>query len=179
MIELIQKILKDRLVYNPDTGIFVWRIRDLKYFKNDRDMNAWNTRYAGKIAGHLNKHHGYWIIVINNKNYRAHRLAWLYINGYMPNELDHVNHMKADNRIINLREVTHLQNSKNKTLHKNNTSGITGVYFNKDKQRWAAQIRSKGKNIHIGYFNTIEEATAERIAAETKHGFHINHGATT
>jgi hypothetical protein len=120
---------------------------------------------------------GYIRIKINGRAYPAHRLAWLYHFGHHPaNEVDHINHVRDDNRIINLRESTSQENSRNLTIRSDNKSGVTGVHWNKRDSRWRSQIVVDGIMIYLGGYRDIEAATAARKLAEYMHGFHENHG---
>jgi len=102
---LTQSQLKEILTYNPDTGIFTWLV-------------ASNGRIrVGDIAGTTDN--GYVRIMIERTKYRAHRLAWLYVHGESPKEqIDHINHIRDDNRINNLRCVSCHENFKNMTMQK-------------------------------------------------------------
>jgi len=161
---LTQDYLKNILDYNPETGDFTWLITPGKRIK------------AGCIAGSVNGL-GYLIIKINNKNYKAHRLAMLYMTGKWPkDQADHINHIKNDNRIVNLREATDEENSKNAPKRKDNTSGITGVLWHSRDKVWQAQIAVTGKRKHLGYFDDKFESICARKSAENKYGYHENHG---
>lgn len=154
--DLTQARLKELVSYDPDTGIFIW----IK--KANRNI------LTGSVAGSVNSQ-GYWRIQIDQKSYRAHKLAWLYIFGEFPNGiLDHKNRDKLDNRISNLRSVSSSINNQNCKIRKNNTSGSTGVHLDKSRQKWVSYVNIDSKHKHIGYFNTIEEAIAARKAAEEK-----------
>ena len=138
--EELLKILK----YDPASGIFTF-------------LKSRGNRSAGSVAGSLHGT-GYRNIEINNKTYSEHRLAWFYCFQEWPElELDHINNIKHDNRLDNLREATHSQNMFNKEVANNNKSGYTGVslYHN---GRWKASIGINGKPKHIGYYSTKEEA---------------------
>lgn len=91
-------------------------------------------------------------------------------------ELDHINHVRADNRISNLREVSRSQNNKNMPRYKNNKSGVTGVSWYRSAGKWRAQIRVEGKKKHLGLFDEIKDAAKAVEAAEAKYGYHENHG---
>ena len=157
---LTRKELKRLLHYDPETGEFTWRV------------NRRGTVRAGDVAGNLHPS-GYIRIHINGRDYRAHRLAWLYIYGKWPKyEIDHINHIRNDNRIVNLREASCGDNNRNQKLQSNNTSGVTGVSWYKLIQKYRVMIQQR----HIGYYDTFEEAVKVRKAAEKKHGFHKNHG---
>jgi len=91
-------------------------------------------------------------------------------------EVDHENHIKDDNRWLNLVAATHPENSRNQSLHKNNNSGYTGVHWSKDSNKWLSKIRINGKDTHLGSFDELEDAAEARKEAEVKYGFHENHG---
>ena len=157
MPDITQSRLKELLHYNPSTGIFTW----IKKSKKSTSI--------GSIAG--TKHNqGYWMICIARKRYLAHRLAWLYEFGVMPDKfIDHINRDKLDNRISNLRIVTRSENQQNHKKFKTNTSGASGVYWSKKTKRWNARIWVKGKAISLGYFRALEEAKAARGKAEKEY----------
>jgi len=145
--------LKVRLNYEPETGIFTW----LHRVETNRFDKTWNKRFAGKVAGDL-KPNGYWYIQLDGKRYLAHRLAWLYVYGVLPeSELDHVNRDTADNRIANLRLATRSQQNHNVKKKKNNTSGFTGVDWHPKTKKWRASIYF-GRRISLGLFNNIDDA---------------------
>jgi hypothetical protein len=172
---LTQKELKSLLHYDPIAGIFTWLKRDLSLFKQEYHGIVWNKRFAGTKAGSFDPSHGYTYLSISKKRYYLHRLAFLYMKGRMPpNQADHINHDRSDNRFLNLREVTNKVNHRNETLQTNNKSGFTGVY--RDKGRWAARIMVDGKTIHLGSFVDIGDAIITRLAANKKYGFASTHG---
>jgi len=152
MEKLTQKRLKELLDYYPDIGEFFWLV--------DRK----GTR-AGNIAG-FNKG-GYTQIGIEGSIFYAHRLAWLYVYGYFPeNGIDHINRNKSDNRICNLREVSRSCNLRNTGNKKNNTSSIKGVSWHKPTKRWHSQIGLNRKVYNLGYYHSFDEAVYVRLAAE-------------
>lgn len=161
--------LKSILTYNPETGIFIWKFRD--------DFpNTWNNRYAGTQAGSQHNKSNYISILINGSLYSAHRLAYFIYYGTWPDKVDHENHVRNDNRILNLKEVTSIKNCHNRKKNKNNTSGINGVHFDKKEQKWKATICIFRKTKTLGRFKNIEDAIKSRREAELKHNFHKNHG---
>lgn len=148
---ITQSRLKELLDYDPETGVF------------QRKVATSNTK-AGEIAGC--KKRVYVIISVDNKLYRAHRLAWLWMTGLWPEQfLDHINMDKHDNRWINLRAATKSQNMANRGPQRNNTSGFKGVVYYKQYKNWVSNIWKEGKLHHIGYFNTAQEAHAAYSAA--------------
>ncbi|MFD2248971.1 hypothetical protein [Pseudochelatococcus lubricantis] len=96
--------------------------------------------------------------------------------GADPDEIDHVNGIRSDNRFNNLRNVDHAANTRNVALHSSNTSGVIGVSWAKRECRWRASIKANNRERHIGYFRDFEDAVAARKAAERQFGFHKNHG---
>lgn len=154
---ITQNELKELLEYNVDTGIFTWKI-------NKSPMRS------GNIAGSVAKDR-YTNIQINKKIYKAHRLAWLYVYGSFPNKcIDHINGNRSDNKISNLREANHSQNGMNKKMQSNNTSGVRGVYWNRNVKKWHAEVRLKGKRIYLGLFDSLE--LAELVVSETRLKYH-------
>lgn len=172
-VETLRKLLD----YDPETGILTWKQRPVEMFPNAPKAKRWNTRYAGKPAGNTKTYQkGYRALCLLQKNYPTHRIAWALHYGRWPeDQIDHINGRPSDNRIINLREVTNLENCRNQKRARNNTSGHVGVHFRKKEQRWMAYI-SVGKRIQLGEFATFEEAVAARKTAEVKYGYHPNHG---
>jgi hypothetical protein len=168
-----QAYLKERLDYDPETGVFVWK--PIMVRKHQDKM--WNTRYAGKVAGKRDPR-GYVRIGINQINYWAHRLAWAYTHGSLPTnaEIDHINRNKSDNRLANLRISNTWQNGRNKSLPSNNSSGICGVYWTLSEKKWVAGIRVNNRHIALGRFERKEDAAEARKAAERRYGFSEGHG---
>lgn len=151
---LTQEELRKELLYVPATGGF--------YRK-------------GNLVG--NRHHsGYMRIMVLGKRYQSHRLAWLYIHGEWPNEIDHINHIKDDNRISNLRNVTRKENLKNISISSRNKSGVVGVSWHRGSRKWQADIKVDKKTVYLGIFQDKFEAICARLSANTKYGFHENHG---
>ena len=137
--------LRELLAYDPETGFFTWR-------------KSGSGRKLGVPAGCIGTG-GYRHIVVLGVNYYAHKLAWLYVYGFWPKEqTDHINLLSGDDRIYNLRESTHQQNQFNRGLLRNNTSGYMGVSFHKRTGRYIAHCRIGGKFVHLGYFDTAEQA---------------------
>lgn len=165
MKNLTQKQLKEILDYNSETGEFTWKI----------DMGI--KIKAGDIAG--SKHSvRYWQICYKNKRYFAHRLAWIYMYGTIPeglviNHREFANGTQHCNRISNLEVCTRQQNNAYKKKCKKNTSGYKGVSWSKELQKWRAYTSYYGKYIHIGYFDSkLKAAEAyNKKAQELFRGF--------
>jgi len=177
---LTQTRLRSVLDYSPDTGEFIWLMRDISAFATKRAFSMWNARYAGKSAGSATtKGYTRICITINGKQgrYQAHRLAFLWMEGEFPkHQADHINGLRSDNRWANLRRVTNRGNQKNTKMRSDNTSGVVGVYWHKKTGRWSAQIGIPRQYKYLGRYRDWFEAVCVRKSAELKHGYHINHG---
>lgn len=146
--------LREALAYCPDTGEFRWRIAK----KGTRGLNS--------VAG--NRHHdGYVMICLDYHKHLAHRLVWLYVHGCWPAKcIDHINCDRSDNRLVNLREATPQQNKYNQLRRDRNTTGFKGVQpALGNTAGWRFVIGHNGESIHLGTFNTAEEAAAAYIGA--------------
>lgn len=156
--------LDEILNYNPETGIFIWK-------------NISKKRLIGKVAGCINCS-GYICIKFNNKLYRAHNLALIISGINIPKgmEVDHINHIKSDNRLCNLRVVTKSENQHNRSMNYNNTSGCCGVSYCSKINKWQARITICTQRVNLGYFTNKEDAIVARKAAEIKYEFHENNG---
>ena len=120
---------------------------------------------AGSVAGCVNGQ-GYIQTQISRKNYQNHRLVWMYHYGYFPEgELDHINRVRTDNRIENLREVSRSCNMRNRTQQRS-SSGIKGITWDTAKKLWVVQIQVANINRYLGAYVDIVEATCHRLAAE-------------
>ena len=159
---LTQQRLKEVLHYDPETGIFTWAINRTKASQ-------------GKIAGSIDDH-GYRIICIDGVRHAAHRLAWMYVHGDRPIEIDHQNHVRIDNRLANLRSTDRSGNGKNISKPIHNKSGGVGVSWTKrlGKRYDKWEVRACGK--FLGYFDDFFEAVCKRKSAERQFNFHPNHG---
>ena len=162
MKKLTQERVKELLNYNQKTGDFTWKERcvgDFNHCKNFEHLRrVWNGRHAGNTTGCKNRK-GYLEISVEGKTYLAHRLVWLYIHGYFPeNTIDHIDRNPSNNKLSNLREVSHTCNMRNCKVRSNNKSGITGVCWHKARFKWHAQIKVNGKVTHLGYFEDIVDA---------------------
>lgn len=161
--------LREMLNYDPATGQFFWRERSADRFESPRRHNNWNARYAGKSAGGLDKH-GYLVIRIERRIYFAHRLAWLWVHGEWPERhIDHINRVRFDNRIRNLRVVTNAENNKNQSLRSSNRYGTPGI--RKRGNGFEARITSGGITTQLGTFESLASAISARRTAAASLGF--------
>lgn len=167
--------LRQLLSYDPETGKLTWLPRPREMFRNDQSWAAFNTRRAGTEAltavckGHLRGK-------IFNRDMYAHRVAYALHHGAWPEVIDHINGDPADNRISNLRDVGQTENMRNQRLRSTNSSGVTGVDWDRRRQKWRAQITVDGRNSFLGNFADIDSAVHARRTAEARFGFHANHG---
>lgn len=161
---LSQEYLKSILDYDLDTGIFTWKVN-----KSQRTK-------IGDVAGWL--YNGYREIEIDNKKYKAHRLAWLYVNGGMPkNLIDHIDGNRSNNKISNLREATYQENNENYKTPKTNKSGVKNVSWYKNLGKWVVSISIRKTKKTIGYFDNLEFAELVAIEARNKYRLEFaNHG---
>jgi hypothetical protein len=136
-----------------------------------------NQVKKGQEAGYIDNR--YMRVGFMGKYYLVHRLIWLYVYGYMPRFIDHINHDRSDNRIENLREATIRDNNTNRSQRKDNTSGVTGVSWYKNYGKWSARINTGNKRVLLGYFDTVMDAKLAREQALVKYGYHKNHGVKT
>jgi len=173
-----QELLLEFLQYEPETGKLFWRRRARKHFATLRACNLWNTRFADKEAFSTARGFGYRSAAIFTRTYLAHRVIWKMVYGEDPDSIDHINGAKDDNRIVNLRSVTHTMNTRNACLSRRNKSGCPGVTWHSRDNKWNVNMRVDMVLHHIGMFLDLGEAIAARKAAEKEHGFHQNHGRT-
>jgi HNH endonuclease len=170
-----KKTLDELLHADFETGRLYWKERDAKWFKKESDRKTWNTQYSGEEAFSVLTR-GYFVGGLFYKLYRAHRIIYKMYYGVDPVQVDHINGVRSDNRILNLRSVTNQENSRNQKLRSTNISTFQGVCFHKPTKKWRSYINLNGKQIHLGLFENIEEASLVRKQAEIKYGFHNNHG---
>lgn len=158
MRPIVLDSLKEQIEYFPETGKFFWKVDKMP-----------RTR-KGDEAGTLKD--GYIHICCDQRFYRTHRLAWIFMTGAFPKkglEVDHINGVRDDNRWSNLRAVTRSQNKMNTGLISANKSGVTGVYFDKSRNKWVARIQIAKKCINLGRFDKFEESIETRKKAEVKY----------
>lgn len=156
--QLTQSRLKELLDYEPETGVFRWKVVAGR---------GPCRRNPGDVAGSVGLG-GYVTIRFGGKSYYAHRLAFLWMTGAWPeHEVDHIDGVRTDNRWMNLRETSRKTNAHNTGgLRANNTSGLVGASWHKQSGRWRAAITLNNRVIHIGLFATIELAHAAYLKAK-------------
>lgn len=152
---ITQEELKKALNYDPSTGIFTRKTKS-------------SNQKPGVIVGSKNRG-GYLLAMINGKRYSLHRMAWLYFYGRMPvGDIDHINGVRDDNRIINLRECSRSKNCMNKKINSNNVSGVKGVGWHADSGKWRARIMTGYKSVFLGLFDSVEDAEKAIVEARNK-----------
>ena len=158
MSEITYEELHRLFHYDPDTGLLVRKVR-------------LNNSKAGTVVGSMDGH-GYLCTQINGKHHKIHRIVYCMHHGYFPeNEIDHINRIRHDNRIENLREVSRSCNLRNSKLASDNKSGIKGINWNKRDKRWKAEISVNKKKIYLGYFKNFDSAVVARYIAELKYSW--------
>lgn len=165
MIDL--EYLRSRLAYDPVEGLLHWRAHPNLPAK-------WNGRFAGEEAFTAISN-GYRVGRLDGVKYYAHRLIFALAHGVWPEQVDHINHDRLDNRLLNLRAASPALNSRNQPLGPRNTSGVIGVGLRKSG-RWCARLKAGDQNLYLGTFDSRTEAASARKHAEEKYGFHPNHG---
>lgn len=157
--------LFEYLRYNETKGEFTW-------IKRPNKNIHLHTRAGTKNSA------GYRVISLFGKRYLEHRLAWFFVHGEMPkHEIDHINQIRDDNRISNLRQVTRSENQRNKT-RKDSRVDEVGIWWCRRRKRYIAEISLNGKKVYQKSFTDIDEAISARKAKALELGFHDNHGKT-
>lgn len=170
--------LRQLLDYDPETGAFSWAEPNKSWFASPAHWEAYRLKREGATPLSTAHSQGYKIGGVGGCMVLAHRAAWACYYGDWPTQnIDHINQDRTDNRIDNLRDVSQGENSKNQRRRGNNTSGVTGVYWDTDRKKWAAAIHLPGRKcVALGRYDKLADAVAARKAAEVKYGFHENHG---
>ncbi|MEY8140966.1 HNH endonuclease signature motif containing protein [Falsihalocynthiibacter sp. CO-5D18] len=161
--------LREAVGYDPLIGLLYWRWRD------DVPLST-NNRFAGKRAFAYVDVGGYLMGGFRGKRILAHRAAFAIAHGYLPEQVDHINGVTSDNRYLNLRASNYAENHRNQRKASNNTSGVMGVTWHKQCQKWRARIKINNRYIHLGLFANKADAIASRRAAEVRYGFDPLHG---
>lgn len=167
-----QEYLHECFTYYPSIGALVWNTRPVSHFASVAAANRWNARWAETEAFTTVDSDGYLTGCLNGKGYKAHRIIYKMLYDLEPEQIDHDDHNRQNNRPNNLNAATNQSNLRNQSKRVTNTSGVTGVCFENTKQRWRVQLGNK----FLGYFDTFEAAVQARKAAQNQSGYHINHG---
>lgn len=154
--EALRKLLK----YEPETGKFYWKCGN----------RAWKQAftYINKLGYHVSNFNGYVVL--------GHRAAWAVHYGEWPNVIDHINGDKTDNSILNLRNVTQAENTRNRAMDRRNKTGHIGVSYDDVRKKFTAYISRNGKRVSLGRFDALEDARSAREAAALAAGYPETHG---
>ena len=171
-MQLTTDKIRELLDYNEDTGVFTWKARANKAFNARLEGLAAGTNSIGAT--------GYPSIYIrfNKERYLASRLAFLWMGIAIPEQVDHKDRDSTNNRWINLEASNSLDNSRNRSKSRANSSGVTGVTWNKASNKWKAQVRVKSITKFLGYFDydDLDLAAMEAMEFRAEHGFSPGHG---
>lgn len=173
----VYEALAELVRYEPSTGKIYWAPRP-----PGRPGSAWNARNAGRECG-----------IVNNQSYRTvlfrfrgrllcvsiHRLVWFFENGSLPRgEIDHIDGVRTNNHISNLRDVSPGVNQRNARRRSDNVSGVTGVSWAAHVNKWQANTNVAGKRHYLGLYDSFEDACQARLEFQQTHGFTERHGST-
>ncbi|MNK14266.1 AP2 domain protein [compost metagenome] len=171
-----QEYLEECFTYDPETGLLYWKERPLHHFKNEHGWNTFNSKYSNKQAFTCRDANGYFVGTLDGKQFKAHRIIWKVVHGTEPETILHDKGRTDDNRIEKLSSDSHYKNMLDQKLRVDNSSGISGVSWYYDRQKWCVRISVNGKVKNLGYFTDLEEAKARRQSAELEYGYHSDHG---
>jgi len=161
-----QKELIEMFDYSSETGVLYWKIKFPR--KNIGDPVGYKSTHMGK---------DYLRVTINGKKYMVHRLIYIFVNGVINNEIDHVDGNGMNNKITNIRDVPHIENLRNQKLYKSNKCGVHHIVKRKNGN-YRVRITINGYRRSLGTFKYIWDAICARKSADNKYGYHSNHGRT-
>ena len=154
---LTLEYLRTVLNYDQESGVFVWLVT--------RNCKA----VVGSPAGSVHVSSGYMRIAVDQVQYKAHRLAWFYMHGTWPAEIDHIDGNRLNNRLANLRAASKALNAQNRrrALSTSHT-GVLGVHLDPISRRYRARIYHAGRVHRLGFFKTADEASLAYVAAKRR-----------
>lgn len=177
MSPAVTKVRADAyFAYDAESGHLFHKLRPRSEFANATKF-ARHLNIIGTKAGHVD-FQGYVSVSIDGKRYPAHRIIWMMVHGEMPaapkSIVDHINRVRSDNRLTNLRVVDFKGNTRNKGLSPKNKSGVPDVLWRHRQRKWYARITDNGKRIGLGYFHLFEDAVSARQEAEKRLGYPVS-----
>ncbi|MNK14312.1 hypothetical protein D3C87_324170 [compost metagenome] len=171
-----QEYLQECFRYDLETGKLYWKQRPPEHFKTIRGWKTFNSQFPGKVALNSPGVRGYLTGSLNDIRVYAHRVIYKLLTGEEPNTIDHEYGITCDNKFQSITNGSQTKNMRNQKKRKDNSSGVTGVYWLKRDKCWIAKINNEGKSITLGYFKNKEDAIDTRKQAEVEYGYHPNHG---
>lgn len=173
----LQEYFHSIFAYDQETGNLFWKERPATSKQN----NIFNSMFMGKQVGYIKTSNksktSYLATRIEGKYHAVHRVVFAMHHGYMPKQVDHIDHNGLNNRIDNLRASSDFDNSRNLPMQKSNTSGHIGVNWHKAAKKWQARANDKdGNRIDLGRYEKIEDAIAVRKKYEKEFGYYENRG---
>ncbi len=177
--KLTQQILNETLSYDPVTGLLAWKPRDRSLFRSNASYIQYHKRFVDKPALTADNGEGYLCGTVLGCRAKAHQVIWVMVHGKLPEkgfQIDHINGVRSDNRLENLRAVSKHDNGKNQRLPTRNTTGAIGVSWYKPTKKWLVRINVNKKTVCGGYFSSFEDACAARTLLEVQNNYHENHG---
>lgn len=177
-VNIAIEYLRQCLAYDAATGRLTWRTRPVGHFRRRDRWLAWNATHAGKPAGHTRRRDGRRRVRIGEFNTYASRAAWaLHYGEWPPSLIDHRDRDETNDAISNLRLAIPAENCRNSETRRHNTLGVKGVRKGHRSAGYTARIRVDGKEINLGTFPTIDQASAAYCAAADRyHGAFACHG---
>lgn len=176
-VDVLRSAYQLEVVDGQVTGRLFHKSRPVEWFSTQMACDLWNAKWSGREAMTSIHESGYRFGSLFRGNAKAHRVLWkMLYGGLCPEEIDHKNGIPHDNWPDNLKASDRLRNSWNQKKRATNTSGVNGVRWNKDRNRWSARIMIEYREKHLGYFKTKEDAAKARREADKKYGFSERHG---
>lgn len=168
--------IRKLISYDPLTGVLTWLTRPVSMFPSEKYAKIWNTKNAGKPALSSLREHGYLGGNVLGRFHYAHRVAWAIVTGEWPDQIDHDNGDRTDNRLTNMVEGGQSDNAKNMAQRSDNRSGVTGVSWDKRRCMWHARVKEHGKYRNLGHYHCIANAAMVRHQIAREMGFSERHG---
>ena len=178
-IKMTQEVIQDITKYNKINGSLYWKTISSKYFSHcgnpEQHTKTWNSKNAGKSASKIHESspgYFYKYTVFKRKRYKSHQLIWLYMTGKWPKyQIDHIDGDATNNIWDNLRDIPQRKNMQNTRLSNNNTSGIKGLSWCKERQKWEVYIAIDKLRRNLGRFTDFNDAARARYNAEVKYNW--------